>query len=424
MKILLVNPLASAKYLSAALKELRIHATAIYTQPRESYDAYMMPDPSFFDKQVYCEASVQSVLDALSDAEHTYDFVLNGSERTVRLSDELAARLTPGRGNPLDSTLVRSDKDQAQRALSAAGLRSIRQVLAESNAESVRAALTDGGFAYPFFLKPLKGVGSKGAAMIASPQALEAYFDVDRMQKLRSDLSVLCDGDPVERLIVAEYIEGEEYFVDSFSLEGKHHISSIQRYRKVNTGGVPLYCYFEVVKEPHVLERIHAYLVNTLDALDYRNGFAHTELFLDANGPVLIELNPRIGGLRGATNLNAHKSGCATQPELLAAALSGKPVKSLLGSSAELRYSRALTLFGLNGQAFPDLKHALSSYRSISAIDQFCKPGQFKAARPASISDVMAVVICTGDSAELVERESAAILEQDMTGWSSTHQHA
>jgi biotin carboxylase len=416
-KILLVNPLASAKYLSAALKELGIHATAIYTRPRDTYDAYMMPDPSFFNRQIYCKPDVETVLEMLGRDEHVYDFVLNGSERTVHLTDELAARLTPGRGNSVDSSLLRSDKDQAQKRLASVGLRAIRQTLTEPNAHEVRKALAEGGFEYPFFLKPLKGVGSKGAARIASSEALDAYFDDDRMQTLRRDLSVLCDGDPVERLIVAELIEGDEYFVDSFSLDGRHFISSIQRYRKIDAGGVPLYRYFEVVKDLGVLEQIQAYLVKSLDALEYRNGFAHTELFLDAKGPVLIELNPRIGGLRGATNLNAQHSGCATQPELLAAALDGKPEQSLAGSAKKLRYSRALTLFGLNGQPFPDLQSSLSHFRTIKSIDQLCTPGQFKAARPASISDVMAVVICTADSAELVEQETAAILEHDTTGW-------
>ncbi|MDE4947087.1 uperin family protein, partial [Francisella tularensis subsp. holarctica] len=80
---------------------------------------------------------------------------------------------------------------------------------------------------------------------------------------------------------------------DAFSINGKHYISSIQKYDKLIFKGKPIPISSELEKDPTILEIITQYIEPVLTALGLVNGFSHSELFLTAdNKPVLIELNP------------------------------------------------------------------------------------------------------------------------------------
>ena len=415
MKILLINPLSSARYLSAALEELDIQATAIYTRGRDGYDEYTRPDQSFFDEQHYCDADAAAILAQVS-GEH-FAFVLNGSESTVRLADELAARLTPGLGNDPATSDVRIDKAAVQRQLAKHRLPHIRQQCVAATLEAVEMAVRCGEFGYPFFLKPLRGVGSKGAQRIDSREELMAYFDDRRLATLREDLVVFCEGEPLDHLLIGEFIDGEEYFVDSFSLDGQLHISSIQRYGKHHVNGFPIYRYYDILRDPEQMASISAYVAACFEALGYRNGFAHTELFMTAYGPVLIELNPRIGGIRGSTNGNAHLGGLATQPEILSDALRGCPAQRRPEPSVAPLYSRAVTLFNFRDAPLPDFREVLAGYSTIRSIDQAGRVGSTRGVQPKSLSDLVAIVICSSEDPREIERQSEEILARDLSGW-------
>jgi biotin carboxylase len=417
MKLLLVNPLSSANYLSDSLRELGLDSVALYTRGREGYDAYTQPAPSLFGRQVFCAPDAAAIVELL-DGEH-FDYVLNGSESTGRLTDELAAALTPGLGNIPGTAPQRSDKFSVQQRLADVGLPHIRQRLVPPQRAAIESELACGRFDYPFFLKPLKGVGSKGAMRIGSPADLDHYFGCSRLDTLRRDLTVFCEGDSLSHLLVGEYVDGVEYFVDSFSFDGRLHISSIQRYCKEIIDGSPMCRWFEVVQDdaPEA-EAITSYVAAVFKAVGVRNGFAHTELFMTSTGPVLIELNPRIGGLRGYTNFNTRLAGRLTQPELLAAALRGHTVKDGGGQGHRRVHSRALTLFNFAGGALPDFERRLAEFTSVRQVGPLQPPGTVRAEPPRSVSDIAAVVFCAHEDADVLERETRCILDFDVEGWS------
>jgi biotin carboxylase len=415
MKLLVINPLSSANYFSDCLRELGLDSVALYTRGPEGYDAYTKPDPSLFSRQVFCEPDADGILELLGD--ESFDYVLNGSESTVQLTDDLAAALTPALGNIPATASWRIDKFCVQQRLRESGLPHIRQCLVPPTRADVEAELTSGRFDYPFFLKPLKGVGSKGAMRIASAADLDEYFGEGRIETLRHDLTVFCEGDSLSHLLVGECIDGIEYFVDSFSLDGRLHISSIQRYRKETINGSPMCRWFEVVQdgEPEAAA-IARYVEEAFSALGFRSGFAHTELFMTADGPVLIELNPRIGGLRGYTNVNAHYAGRMTQPELLAAVLRTQSVNNTGGRRM---HSRALTLFNFAGAALPDLAARLSGFASVRQVAQLKPAGTERTGPPRSVSDIAAVVFCAHEDAAVLEQETRHIADIDVEGYSA-----
>lgn len=71
----------------------------------------------------------------------------------------------------------------------------------------------------------------------------------------------------------------------------------VWRYYKRSVAGRTVYDY-EVLLPPDdpTAQQIIDYTVAVLDALEIRNGAAHTEVMFTARGPVLVECGARLGG--------------------------------------------------------------------------------------------------------------------------------
>ncbi len=101
-------------------------------------------------------------------------------------------------------------------------------------------------------------------------------------------------GEKHSMVIIQEYIEGEEYVVNTISRDGKHVISDIWKYNKIKTDdGTVLYDSTELITTEVGLTNLIQYDYSVLTALGIRYGFCHTEIMVDDKGPVLIETNPR-----------------------------------------------------------------------------------------------------------------------------------
>lgn len=70
-----------------------------------------------------------------------------------------------------------------------------------------------------------------------------------------------------DKFIISELIQGKEYFVDAFSINGKHYISSIQKYDKLIFKGTPIPISSELEKDPTILDIITQYIEPVLTAL-------------------------------------------------------------------------------------------------------------------------------------------------------------
>lgn len=91
---------------------------------------------------------------------------------------------------------------------------------------------------------------------------------------------------------------GEEYVVNSVSLDGVHTISSMYIYKKeVVPGQSPIYIN-GVNIDPYLADNfpICDYALKVLDALGITTGAVHSEIKVDSHGPVLIEANCRLCG--------------------------------------------------------------------------------------------------------------------------------
>lgn len=210
--------------------------------------------------------------------------VLSSSEYYVAMAAHLALRLGLPGPHPLALRRCR-DKFRQRLRLRAAGLGVPAFRQARTPAEAVAAARALG---LPAVLKPVRGTGSIGVRLCRSEEAVATH--ATRLLAQRANERGLALA---RRLLVEQYVLGPEYSVEAF--DGR----VVGVTRKL------------LGPEPHFLEVGHDYpapldartrarLVTHVErglvALGLGFGAAHVELRLTPDGPMTIEVNPRLAG--------------------------------------------------------------------------------------------------------------------------------
>ena len=102
-------------------------------------------------------------------------------------------------------------------------------------------------------------------------------------------------GNENDKILIQEYIDGPEFVVNTISCQGKHILSDMWEYTKIQTHeGEILYQSSNLVHELDSNTReLVDYTMKVLDAEHFEFGPCHGEFKIDHNGPILIETNPR-----------------------------------------------------------------------------------------------------------------------------------
>jgi argininosuccinate lyase len=146
-----------------------------------------------------------------------------------------------------------------------------------------------------------------GTPLIAKPVDLNAGTAVERI----ADEAALKDafwsvndaerntrGQPLRRLLLMEQaLEGEEVSVEALTFDGKTTIIGITD----KSITAPPACVesghmFPARLESGIARRVEEFAVSALEAIGFTHGLSHIEVMITANGPRLIEINPRQGG--------------------------------------------------------------------------------------------------------------------------------
>jgi biotin carboxylase len=243
-------------------------------------------DPGEFVADVGYDGSVAETLADLSTRDLA--FVIPGHESGVGLADQLAARLNLP-ANAVELSSARRDKYAMEQALRKAGLAAPEGMVTSSLAELVHWVLLRGS--WPVVVKPVSSAGSDNVLFCHSVPDLRHAF-----HRILSDVDI--SGRPNQEVLAQQVLRGTEYFVNTVSLAGRHHVAEIWQYSKRPVPGKGLIYDFE---EPLPYEgaqqrRLRAYIGQVLDALGVRYGPAHSEVMMTAEGPVLIETGARLAG--------------------------------------------------------------------------------------------------------------------------------
>lgn len=249
--------------------------------------------------------------------------VLTWDEATVLPVSTLAARLgLPGAGAAAAERC--RDKHLGRAALAAAGVPQPASTLVATLPEALTAAERIG---YPVVLKPRALAASLGVVRVDDPDQFRAHFAFAR------DTTVPGAPSFREAVLVEAYADGPEISIDSAVHGGR--VMPMYLARK-ELGYPP---YFEetghsVAADDPLLgdAELLAVLRDAHAALGFTDGMTHAELRLTPAGPVVIEINGRLGGgLIPYLGLRA----TGIDPGLAAAAVAS-------GRAPDLRADRAL----------------------------------------------------------------------------------
>ncbi|MEE1927324.1 ATP-grasp domain-containing protein [Streptomyces sp. TRM 70351] len=279
--IVLVNPLSSGTDLAQALREEGADCLHLYDGAhRAAHDADTAAPARLLHRDV--DATVRRL------RELGCTRVVAASEYGVALADTLAGRLGLEHHRP-ELAAARQDKQRMLAAVAEAGLPVAASSVAHAP-EEVEKILADRG-RYPVVVKPRHSAGSDGCHICHSPrEALRAYAAIAGARNLLGRVND--DG-----VLVQEHLDGVLYIVNTVSMAGRHLLGELYEKRVDRRDGAPLLRHVVSRTEPTAAERgLVAYAFGCLDALGIREGAAHTEVMLTADGPRLVEVNSRVMG--------------------------------------------------------------------------------------------------------------------------------
>lgn len=244
-------------------------------------------DPTYFLETFVWENSRRTViLNKLKQLGITA--VVAGTETGVEVADEVCAELGL-LGNGVIKSKARRSKSLMHEFAKGAGIRVPIQKLTGDLSEALRFAKLN--LTFPLVIKPDASAGSDGFHIINDIDTFEFTF-----KKLHATQNRL--GIPNNQLLIQEFIQGEEFAVNTVSSKGEHFVSHIWHYHKKTVGQNKIYDWEEYIDPNSELGKtISSFVFRTLESLDIKYGAAHTEIMIDGNGPVLIETASRVDGM-------------------------------------------------------------------------------------------------------------------------------
>lgn len=296
--VAIVEPYSSGALLSERFRARGYECVAIHLRDLVGKLALSFRHGDFAASIVH-DGDIETLVAAL--AAYPLAAVVPGQEAGVLLADTLAARF----GLPVNDTslsLARRDKYLMHQQIAGAGLRAIDQ-LCSADLPEVRTwlAMHD---RWPVVVKPALSGGTDGVRVCDTAADVEMAF-----ANAIGQINLL--GFRNESMIVQEYIDGIEFVVDAVTSAGRHRVVSLAYYRKERgADGGPIYR--QMIFIPPAEWSAHAvlleYAVAVLDALGITCGPSHTEIFVDARGPVLVESGARLCGAMVPFHLEAATS--------------------------------------------------------------------------------------------------------------------
>jgi hypothetical protein len=113
----------------------------------------------------------------------------------------------------------------------------------------------------------------------------------DRVQVVES-----IEGIDTTDMFMMPYINGDEYVVDTVTLNGKHKLVSVWKYAKQDGFWREKTVLLDYIGNEKLIEKLYEYTCNVLDKVNYVVGACHTEIIIENGIPKLIESNFRTHG--------------------------------------------------------------------------------------------------------------------------------
>lgn len=284
-----VDPYSSAIMLAPELREAGVTPVALVTTPEPPPDFVKTYRPSDFDAIIVGDGPLEETIAKVRAVDP--EWVVAGTETGVELADAVAPVLTPHVANVPHLAAARRHKGAMGAALREAGLRAPKEICSDDADEVADWIAREGMTDRALVLKPPKSGGTDGVIRIRPGDDWRPAFH--NLLGARNKLQVIND-----KVLVQEHVVGEEFVVDTYSVDGRHIVTDVCRYRKVvNVDHIAVYDSMEFIEDdPTPGRSLVQFSFAVLDALGIRNGAAHTEVMVTDDGLVHIETGSRLHG--------------------------------------------------------------------------------------------------------------------------------
>ena len=313
------------------------------------------------------------------------------------------------------------EKDKMQEAVKAAGLRSIRGKVVTTVEEGV-AYFREELKGKSAIVKPLRSAGCRGVVACLTEEelcnAIAADMDMARIENA-----------PLIGVLVQERIMGTEYYINTVTMGGQTVVTNVVRYDKMKlTAERPIYVSAVSLQPDDALcPMLMDYVVKVVKATGLEIGPMHTEVMVDEDGPVLIEVNARLAGAAQPAEwqdqvLGLHESDIALRAYL------GKDIHTdsynncQAVASADGQYAYFLRKrpgyihVGVNTHDFEAEefigKELIESLPSTFSWHGFEAPHFYKATK--DFFTAPGIIYMVNDSAEQVQRDHEMLLDIEM----------
>lgn len=406
--ILSINPTVSNHYFCSKMTECGLHIIALFTH--KNFPGYCKEVLN--SKYYYC--LILSGKDLESDIKNikSYTNISNiicgiiGTEIDYAYSELLLSYLFPNSSNNPDTSFLRYKKYEMCEKLASFGLPASKQIkinldnFLEDNLTYISTHFQ--AQEYPLIIKPNHGsAASVGVEFINSIIDLKNYI-------VNNNSGLFYHAN---ELIIQENLKGNEYFVDSFSNNNEHQFSSVFKYSKEIINGKIISRYKDILSDDDIFSiEAKKYVSQSLTALEYKFGFAHTEIIYTNEGFKLVEVNPRVSGAQGTSQYISKLKHNMDQFDLLIDSIFNiKKIRN--DSNKHYRcihlYNRAFYYEQFNDQVFNDLP-------SFSLLKILQETGQPK--NSDSIIDTIALIILEHQSLEKIEEDTLKIFQIEQDG--------
>jgi len=298
--VVVVDPYSSGKYLLQELEQRGMPMIAVRSTTKMSQQFLRSHETNrrFFVEVFEFEemtGGMKQLADSLGSLPYEVVAVLPGSEPGVELANLLAHELELPAANPVDLLPARTDKAEMQEALRRNGVPAAKQFKSGDLEPLLEWARNENQ--WPLVAKPVGGAGSEGIFFCKKEDDIRAAHQ--HIVGNRSSTGALNT-----QLALQEFLDGDEYIVDTCSKNGKHLSVAIWVYKKIRglpwnpTAIMPAQCML-LPPSGEIQDELVNYVFQVLDAVGLKNGPCHTEVMLTKRGPILVEVNARLHGLQG-----------------------------------------------------------------------------------------------------------------------------
>mgnify|MGYP006103087469 CR=1 FL=1 len=281
MNILIVDPVISTDFIITELSKKNDVFILDTLGSKLNSEFFKLDINKLKSLSTYIKSAGNLAADCALIKDHNIDSVLYGSEFTIEYTDKLARMLCIPFNNHETSDL-RFDKYHMINIM-----KESKQICFDGNLNRCMDFYNENNG--NVVVKPR--YNSTGSSDVFIPNNESSFLE---------KLKIINNSFLIQEKIFFK----DEYFVDTASYGGVHVVCNIGFYEKKIINGNAVYQKASFLsKLDPLFKKISIYVENVLNIICFSFGLTHTEVALKDNGDlVLIEVNPRVSGVKGFMN--------------------------------------------------------------------------------------------------------------------------